>query len=54
MINGNSGIIRLLLLYLYDHSLVSEKEREKIQEKYASARGLSYDSIEQEFSDLCL
>lgn len=54
MINGNSGIIRLLLLYLYDHSLVSEKDREKIQEKYASARGLSYDSIEQEFGELCL
>lgn len=54
MINGNSGIIRLLLLYLYDHSLVSEKEREKIQEKYASARGVSYDEILQEFEGLCL
>lgn len=54
MINGNSGIIRLLLLYLYDHSLVSEKEREKIQEKYASARGVSYDVIEQEFKELWL
>lgn len=54
MINGNSGIIRLLLLYLYDHSLVSEKEREKIQEKYATARGVSYDEILQEFEGLCL
>lgn len=54
MINGNSSIIRLLLLYLYDHSLVSEKEREKIQEKYASVRGISYNEVGQEFGELCI
>lgn len=54
MINGNSGIIRLLLLYLYDHSLVSEKEKEKIQEKYASVRGVPFDVIQQEFDKLGL
>lgn len=54
MINGYSGIIRLLLLYLFDHSLVSEQEREKVQEKYASSRGVSSAAIEREFKDLSL
>jgi len=52
MIMGNNVLVKLMLIYIYDQSILTEKEFTKLKQKYADRIGFADENIDNVLNDI--